>query len=98
MKQVPVHSRECLKRLAKLDEKVYFVDKIDNSKPKKLIRTKRNIDKMKNIKKQFQSANENSMNLLLGKFDFDPQKIPNKILYLICQIRQIPLCYVHINL
>ena len=95
---MPVHPRECLKRLAKLDEKVYFVDKIDNSKPKKLIRTKRNIDKMKNIKKQFQSANENSMNLLLGKFDFEPKKIPNKILSLICQIRQIPLCYVHINL
>ena len=95
---MPVHPKDCLKRLAKLDEKVYFVDEIDNSKPKKLIRTKRNIDKMKNIKKQFQSVNENSMNLLLGKFDFDPQKIPNKILHLICQIRQIPLCYVHINL
>ena len=75
---MPVHPKECLKRLAKLDEKVYFVDEIDNSKPKKLIRTKRNIDKMKNIKNQIQSANENSMNLLLGKFDFDPKKILNK--------------------
>ena len=33
---------------------------------------------MKNLAKQIQVANENSNNLLLGKFDFDPQKILHK--------------------
>ena len=35
---------------------------------------------MKNITKQIQAANENSINLLLGKFDFDPRKSLNKTL------------------
>ena len=35
---------------------------------------------MKNITKQIQAANENSINLLLGKFHFDPRKSLNKTL------------------
>ena len=35
---------------------------------------------MKNITKQIQAANENSINLLLGKFDFDPRKSLNETL------------------
>ena len=79
IKQVPLHPRERKKRLEKLDEKVHIIKEVASAKSKP-IKAKRKIDKMKNITKQIQAANENSINLLLGKFDFDPRKSLNKTL------------------
>ena len=51
-KQVPLHPREQMKRLEKINEKVYFVKKVANTKPKILVKTKENTDKMKNINRK----------------------------------------------
>ena len=72
-----LHPHERKKRIEKLDQKVHIVNQIANAKPK-LIKVKRKLDKIKNINKEIQAANENSMNLLLGNFDFDPKEILNK--------------------
>ena len=67
-----------MQRLAKIDEKVHFIKEVARTKPKKLVETKRTIDKMKNIIDQMRAANENTENLMLGEFSFDPKEILNK--------------------
>ena len=79
IKQVPIHPRERMKRLAKIDHKVHFIKEVGTTKPKKL-QVKRKIDKMKNINDQIGVANENTENLMLGEFNFDPKRILNKTL------------------
>ena len=39
-----------MKRLAKIDDKVHFIEKISSTKPKKPVKAKRNMDKMKMTK------------------------------------------------
>ena len=78
IKQVPLHWRERMKRLAKINDKVHFIKEVSSTKPKNLVKAKRNIDKMKNINDQIRAANENTKNLMLGKFNFDPKEILNK--------------------
>ena len=48
--------------------------------PKILVKTKTNTDKMKNINRKTKAANENTRNLMIGKFNFDPREILNKTL------------------
>ena len=67
-----------MQRLAKIDEKVHFIKERASTKPKKLVQTKRKINKMKNINDQIMAANENTENLMLGEFNFDTKKILNK--------------------
>ena len=67
-----------MKRLAKINDKVHFIKEVSSTKPKKLVKVKRNIDKMKNINDQIRAANENTKNLMLGKINFDPKEILNK--------------------
>ena len=47
-------------------------------KPKKPVQTKRKINKMKNINDQIRASNENTENLMLGEFNFDPKEILHK--------------------
>ena len=55
IKQVPLHLRKRLQRLAKIDEKVHFIKEVASTKPKKLVQTKRKIDKMKNVNDQIRA-------------------------------------------
>ena len=48
--------------------------------PKMLVKTKTNTDKMKNINRKTKAANENTRNLMVGEFNFDPKEILNKTL------------------
>ena len=43
-----------------------------------LLKQKEKIDKMKFINEQIKDANENTKNLMLGNFNFDPKLILNK--------------------
>ena len=78
IKQVPLHPTERLKRLEKINGKVHFVKEVANAKPKILVKTKTNTDKMKNINRKTKAANENTRNLMIGEFNFDPKEILNK--------------------
>ena len=73
MKQVPLHPREQNKRIERLDEKMHIVKAIATAKPKP-IKAKRKIDKMKFLNEQVRATNENTENLMLGEFNFDPNK------------------------
>ena len=46
-----------------------------------LLKQKEKIDKMKFINEQIKVANENTKNLMLGNFNFDPKLILNKDLF-----------------
>ena len=74
---MPLHPRKWKKRLENLDQKVNIVSEIASVKPKP-ITAKRKIDKMKFINEQTKVANENTGNLILGNFNFDPKVILNK--------------------
>ena len=50
-----------------------------------LLKQKENIDKMKFINEQIKVANENTKDLMLGNFNFDPKLILNKDLFSIQQ-------------
>ena len=50
-----------------------------------LLKQKEKIDKMKFINEQIKDANENTKNLMLGNFNFDPKLILNKDLFSIQQ-------------
>ena len=50
-----------------------------------LLKQKEKIDKMKFINEQIKVANENTKNLMLGNFNFDPKLILNKDLFSIQQ-------------
>ena len=78
IKQVPLHPRERLKRLPKVDEKLHFVREVASVKPKHTSKTKRKIEKMKLTNDQIEASINNSSILMEGKFDFSPQKILNK--------------------
>ena len=80
MKQVPLHPREKMKRLEKINDKVTIVKEVASAKPKILVKTKTNTDKMKNINRKTKAANENTRNLMIGEFNFDPKEILNKTL------------------
>ena len=75
IKQVPLHPRKRLQRLAKINEKVHFMKEVASIKPKKPVQTKRKINKMKNINDEIRASNENTENLMLGEFNFDPKEI-----------------------
>ena len=65
---------------AKIDEKVNFIKEVASAKPKPIVKSKRKIDKMKNILDQIEAANENTKNLMNDEFNFDPKKILNETL------------------
>ena len=67
-----------MKRLEKISGKVHFVKEVTSAKPKILVKTKKNTDKMKNINKKTKPVNENTRNLMIGEFNFDPKEILNK--------------------
>ena len=50
-----------------------------------LLKQKEKIDKVKFINEQIKVANENTKNLMLGNFNFDPKLILNKDLFSIQQ-------------
>ena len=50
-----------------------------------LLKQKEKIDKMKFINEQIKVANENTKDLMLGNFNFDPKLILNKDLFSIQQ-------------
>ena len=78
IKQVPLHPRERMKRLEKISEKVHFIKEVANAKPKILVKTQKNTNTMKNINKKTKAANENTRNLMIDEFNFDPKEILNK--------------------
>ena len=65
------------KKAGKLNQKVDIVNEIASAKLKP-IKAKRKIDKMKFINEQIKTANENTENLMVGNFNFDPNLILNK--------------------
>ena len=77
IKQVPLHPHKRKKRLKKLDQKVNIVNEIASARPKP-IKAKRKIAKMKFMNEQIKTGNENTKNLMLGNFNFDPKLILNK--------------------
>ena len=52
---------------------MHIVKAITTAKPKP-IKAKRKIDKMKFLNEQIRAANENTENLMLGEFNFNPNK------------------------
>ena len=77
IRQVLLHPRERIKKLEKINEKVHFVKEVAYAKPKIIVKTKKNTNKMKNINKKTKAANENTRNLMTGEFNFDPKEILN---------------------
>ena len=69
-----------MKRLEKINDKVTIVKEVASAKPKILVKTKTNTDKMENINRKTKAANENTRNLMVGEFNFDPKEILNKTL------------------
>ena len=69
-----------MKRLEKINDKVTVVKRAASAKLKILVKTKTNTDKMKNINRKTKAANENTRNLMVGEFNFDPKEILNKTL------------------
>ena len=69
-----------MERLEKINDKVIVVKRAASAKPKILVKTKTNTDKMKNINRKTKSANENTRNLMIGEFNFDPKERLNKTL------------------
>ena len=80
IKHVPLHPQKRMKRLEKIDEKVHFVKEVASAKPKILVKTKENTNKMKNITRKTKATNENTRNLITGEFNFDLKDILNKTL------------------
>ena len=80
IKQVPLHPRERMKRLEKINEKVHFVKEVAVPNLKYSLKLKNNNDKMKNINRNTKALNENTRNLMIGEFNFDPKEILNKTL------------------
>ena len=78
MKQMPLHPRERLQRLSKVDDKLHSVREVASVKPKHTLKTKRKIEKMKLTNDQIEASINNLSILMEGKFDFSPQKILNK--------------------
>ena len=75
---MPLHPRERLKRLSKVDDKLHFVREVASVKPKYTSKTKRKIEKMKLTNDQIQASINNSSMLMDSEFNFSPQKILNK--------------------
>ena len=75
---MPLHPRERLKRLSKIDDKVHFVREVASVKPKQLTKTKKKIEKMKLTNDQIEASINNSSLLMDGEFNFSPKKILNK--------------------
>ena len=75
---MPLHPRERLKRLAKVDDKLHFVREVASMKPKHTSKTKKRIEKMRLTNDQIEAAINNSSMLMDGEFNFSPQKILNK--------------------
>ena len=48
-----------------------------------LLKLQKILIKMKNINKKTKAANENTTNLMIAEFNFDPKEMLNKILILI---------------
>ena len=61
-------------------KKVHFIKEVAGRRPKLLVKSKRKIDKMKNINNQIRAANKNTENPMLREFISDPKQIFNKIL------------------
>ena len=76
VKQVPLHARERLKRLFKINDKVHFVREVASVKPKQLTKTKKKIEEMKLTNDQIETINNSSL-LMDGEFNFSPKKILN---------------------
>ena len=72
VKQVPLHTRKRLKRLSKIDDKVYFVKEVAGVRP---TRTKENINKMKLITNNIEVSLDNTTLLLAVEFNFSPKNI-----------------------
>ena len=64
-----------MKRLAKIDDKVHFIQEVSSTKPGKLVMAKRNTDKIKNINGQIKAANENTEILMFDELNFVPKEI-----------------------
>ena len=77
MKQMPLHPREKLQRLSKVDDKLHSVREVASVKPKHTLKTKRKIEKMKLTNDQIEAINNLSM-LMDGEFNFSRQKILDK--------------------
>lgn len=69
-----------MQTLAKIDKKVHFIKEAAGTRPKLLVKSKRKIDKMKNINDLIRTANKNTENPMLREFVSDPKQIFNKIL------------------
>ena len=77
---MPLHPRERMKRLEKIIDKVTIVKEVASAKPKMLVKTKTNTDKMKSVNRKTKAANESIRNLMIGEFNLDPKEILNKTL------------------
>lgn len=69
---MPLHTRKRLKRLSKIDDKVYFVKEVAGGRP---TRTKENINKMKLITDHIEASLDNTTLLLAVEFNFSPKNI-----------------------
>ena len=69
---MPLHTRKRLKRLSKIDDKVYFVKEVAGVRP---TRTKENINKMKLITDHIEASLDNTTLLLAVEFNFSPKNI-----------------------
>ena len=74
IKPVPLHPQERKKKLEKFNEKVHFVREISGVRLKKITKTKRKIDKMKEMTDQIEASLDNTSKLMTGDFNFDPKK------------------------
>ena len=75
---MPVHPRERLKRLAKVDDKLHFIREVASVKLKRTSKTERRIEKMRLTNDQIEAAINNSSIWLDGEFSVSPKKIFNK--------------------
>ena len=75
---MPLHPRERLKVLSKIDNKVHFLREVASVKPKQLTKTKKKIEKMKLTNDQIKASINNSSLLMDAEFNLSPKKILDK--------------------
>ena len=75
---MPLHPRERLKVLSKIDNKVHFLREVASVKPKQLTKTKKKIERKKLTNDQIKASINNSSLLMDAEFNLSPKKILDK--------------------
>ena len=81
IKQVPIHTKDRLKKLKAIDENIKFIKQFPSHPQNRLQRINTKLKHPKNRMKNIEGQTTRDVNkLMIGEFDFNPERILNKIL------------------